>query len=565
MKKLIILWTVAICIPLFSFSDDPDPVHIRTGEQFYFNTFQNYGWGCSSNLFKDNDGNLHGAYVDNFKLYYLFSEDNGETWETEQVITGFEGKIWNSGIVVNSEGAIFIPFAMHPNYNYGQSALSSSQFIYKIYCAIFSGENWEIVLLQDNIPGSNQGHRLGDVLIDSDDRVHVFTERYGWYTYGGSLFEIIYDPAEKSWEIKTIVSYSDTPIDNFSLITKAAINSEGDIAIMFWRHYFNRWQYAIKPVGGEWPTPEVFDTNPAFRQFSLAAGPDGGFHIAWVKGSDPFTLRYKHGFDNPEPITLYTGITGETLAPVIHADKAGKLTLIIGRNIPNIPLIKVKPSAEEDWADDLAEFPFDETVTGLYNVKLQQGLQSHYQTLFFKYFRGSGNGPHGPDEVYFWQSYNLKELTLEAEPPEGGSVSGEGFYNIDSPVSIKATPEEGYIFIRWEDEDGVVFSSESSYDFNMPLKNTTLTAIFQSTASVDEEGIKPPVKVYPNPSPDGIFSIVADRELRLRVVNMLGKTVATQRLRTGNNELNLSGKPAGIYALEFYGDNVNIVFRVMIR
>lgn len=564
MKKLFFLCLAVTFLSGTTVASDPEPVPIRTGETFNFNTFHNYGWGCSSNLFKDSEGKLHAAYVDNFKLYYLTSADQGETWETEQVITGFEGKIWLSGIVVNSEGKVFIPFAMHPNYNYGQSALGSSQFIYKVYCAILSGEAWDFVLLQDNIPGSNQGHRLGDVLIDAEDRVHVFTERYGWYTYGGSLYESIYDPNTETWDTQAIVVYSDTPIDNFSLLTKAAINSDGDIAIMFWRHYFNRWQYAIKPFGEEWQTPQIFDSNPTFRQFSLAAGPDGDFHIVWVKGSDPFTLHYQHGFEEPEPVSLYTGATGELLTPVIHADQAGKLTLAISRNIPNLNLIKIKPSAEEDWATDLMELPFPETVSGLYNVKLMQGFHSHYQTLFFKYIRQGSNGPHGPDQVYFWQMYNLKELTLEANPPEGGSVSGEGFYNIDSPVTITAEPEDGFIFLGWLDEDENTFSDEPSFDFLMPYYNLSLVAKFQSTVTI-KEPMKPSfLEVFPNPS-KGNFRVIIAEEAIYSIIDLTGRIICSGQLSIGNNQIDLTGHKPGLYFLSVIGRDQKFTRRIVIN
>jgi hypothetical protein len=563
MKKLIFLCLSVALLSGISLANDPDPILVRTGETFNFNTFHNYSWGCSSNLFKDPEGNLHGAYVDNFKLYYFISEDNGETWEVEQVITGFEGKIWNSGIVVDSEGKVFIPFAMHPNYNYGQGALGYPQFIYKIYCAVFSNEEWDMVLLQDNIAGSNQGHRLGDVLIDAEDRVHVFTERYGWNTYGGALFEIIYDPAEKSWETQTIVSYSDTPIDNFSLLSRAAINSDGDIAIMFWRHYFNRWQYAIKPAGEEWPTPEVFDTNPAFRHFSLTAGPDGEFHIAWVKGSDPFTLHYQQGFADQEPLTLYTGESGVNLVPTIHSDQADKLTIMLLRTAPNAPLIITKPSAEEDWSEEFQEFLYDGLLSAFYNVKLSQNQFSHYQTLFFKYLRQGSNGPHGPDQLFYWQAYNMKELTLVSEPEDAGNLAGAGFYNIESPVTVSAEPIGDFIFAGWRDEAENIVSTAPVFEFNMPLDHSTLTAVFQSSTSVQTGTQKPPVQIFPNPSPDGLFHIVADRELRVRVVNMNGRTVSTGRLKVGDNLLDLSGKAAGIYAFEFFGKDVSITFRVM--
>ncbi len=73
---------------------------------------------------------------------------------------------------------------------------------------------------------------------------------------------------------------------------------------------------------------------------------------------------------------------------------------------------------------------------------------------------------------------NSYYLSLLANPPEGGTVSGEGIYFYGEQVTAVATPNTGYDFICWlNGEDTVSFAP--IYIFNMPMANDTLTAIFE--------------------------------------------------------------------------------------
>ena len=65
-------------------------------------------------------------------------------------------------------------------------------------------------------------------------------------------------------------------------------------------------------------------------------------------------------------------------------------------------------------------------------------------------------------------------ITLDASPESAGTVSG--VYNLDSTVSIFATPNNGFIFLNWM-EDGLVLSTSPSYTF-LATRNRTLTAHF---------------------------------------------------------------------------------------
>lgn len=566
MKKLNIL-LILFLFPLFSSAEDETvPVRIRTGEQFKTNTFQSYGWGCGANLFQEKSGKLHGAIVDNYKLYYFWSENEGKTWTVNQITTGYEGKIKNAGIVVNSSGKVFIPFEIHPNYNYGQSAISSSHFIYKVLCAVSDGVTWKFQVVHENATSSNYGYNLRDVLIDKNNKVHVFTERYGWYTYGGEVYENIYDPELNQWSRATIVIYSDTPVDNFSGYTKAVINLRGEIAVMFWRLYVNRWMYAVKPANAAaWPTPQLFDTNPANQGFALAAGPDSLFHIVWVKGSNPYTLYYKKGFNDTNPKTLYIGAKDVTLSPAIHVDQAGKITVFLFRSGLK-PLIIIKPSPDEDWKDieDCKEYGYLNPISGLYNARTQQNGFTHFQGLSFSYLRPS-TMPYGPDTLFYWQQYNLKDLGLVSVPEGAGVLTGAGKYNIGSNVTISATPAENFEFAYWSHEYDDTISVNREYTFKMPLKHTHLSAIFKNKANVETLSVDNPARVYPTQESYRVYHIEAISDMQLRVISIAGSLVETKQVKAGNNILDLTGKPTGIYALQFSGAEINKTIRVIVK
>ncbi|MBC7398307.1 MAG: DUF3494 domain-containing protein [Mucilaginibacter sp.] len=70
-------------------------------------------------------------------------------------------------------------------------------------------------------------------------------------------------------------------------------------------------------------------------------------------------------------------------------------------------------------------------------------------------------------------------LNLSANPVAGGTVAGQGQFNIGSTVTASATPRAGYAFVNWTD-NGTVVSTSSNYQFVI-IVNKTLTANFSAT------------------------------------------------------------------------------------
>lgn len=68
-------------------------------------------------------------------------------------------------------------------------------------------------------------------------------------------------------------------------------------------------------------------------------------------------------------------------------------------------------------------------------------------------------------------------ITITISPENAGTVTGTGSFVAGTNVVLEATPNQGYLFARWFDSDGVV-SEDAQFTFIMPAKNLNLTALF---------------------------------------------------------------------------------------
>lgn len=68
-------------------------------------------------------------------------------------------------------------------------------------------------------------------------------------------------------------------------------------------------------------------------------------------------------------------------------------------------------------------------------------------------------------------------VTLSASPSNGGSVTGNGTFDENTSVSVRATPSSGWTFLRWT-ENGLQVSNSQTYTFNIG-GNRNLVAVFE--------------------------------------------------------------------------------------
>lgn len=118
------------------------------------------------------------------------------------------------------------------------------------------------------------------------------------------------------------------------------------------------------------------------------------------------------------------------------------------------------------WTNELGEEVSKSTSYTFVKGNTTETLIAH-----FEFSPSAPVDPGAPTYLLYYK------LTLKAGP--GGTVSGGGRYRAGSKVSIRATPNTGYSFRYWENEEGEVVSKLSSFTYTTKAKHETLTAHFE--------------------------------------------------------------------------------------
>ena len=89
---------------------------------------------------------------------------------------------------------------------------------------------------------------------------------------------------------------------------------------------------------------------------------------------------------------------------------------------------------------------------------------------------GSTSNPGEPGQRY--------NLTVNVTPDGAGSTSpsGKQQYALGESVYLSANANNYYQFVGWA-QDGDTISRSRSFNYTMPAKNTTITAVFKATDS----------------------------------------------------------------------------------
>lgn len=103
------------------------------------------------------------------------------------------------------------------------------------------------------------------------------------------------------------------------------------------------------------------------------------------------------------------------------------------------------------------------------------------------------------------------EVTLNVEPSESGTVSGDGTYNYDDNVNLEADPAEGYDFTGWR-LNGDIVSTDEIYSFSMPAKDITLTAVFEEESGETGGGTTNPPNTGNTRNPELSISKIAVKD-----------------------------------------------------
>ena len=123
--------------------------------------------------------------------------------------------------------------------------------------------------------------------------------------------------------------------------------------------------------------------------------------------------------------------------------------------------------------------------------------------------------------VVYEPQHEVTKYTLDlAVNPEGsGTVTGAGTYAAGYTVSITATPNEGWEFANWTDGTGATVSSEATFDYPMPARDTALIANFEPA---------PPVLTRIDVSPvEAALEVGETRQFTATGYDQYGNTIPT--------------------------------------
>ncbi|MDD3772763.1 MAG: T9SS type A sorting domain-containing protein [Weeksellaceae bacterium] len=137
------------------------------------------------------------------------------------------------------------------------------------------------------------------------------------------------------------------------------------------------------------------------------------------------------------------------------------------------------------------------------------------------------------------------QITVTANPSTAGTITGGGLHYSGDTATLTATPTIAYQFVRWT-ENGTEVSTANPYIFTANA-NRTLVAEFAPILNVNDVNTIT-LNVYPNPV-STILNVEVKESTNIKIINLLGVTVVTQKLNAGNNTIDVSNLEKGVYFL----------------
>lgn len=132
-----------------------------------------------------------------------------------------------------------------------------------------------------------------------------------------------------------------------------------------------------------------------------------------------------------------------------------------------------------------------------------------------------------------------------------GFVGGGNFELAAGSAALNHGLVSDYEF--WYNQTTIPYTAPTNGlgEYSIPTSGNMNAGAYQNqvSISVGNELEQIDLKVFPNPT-NSVLNIVAERNIDVKIINVLGKTIASQRLTRGNNVINVSDLKSGIYFLQ---------------
>lgn len=177
------------------------------------------------------------------------------------------------------------------------------------------------------------------------------------------------------------------------------------------------------------------------------------------------------------------------------------------------------------------------------NMELDMASESH---VIFRTNDMIGN-TNEPFDFNF--KYYRYYVTIDIIPEIAGTLSGDGEYKKNDTCFLKVTTNIGYIFEGLYENDTLV-TNDTLYSFEVKA-DRHLIAQFLYIESLTEIK-KDYFSIYPNPATD--FIIINTEAVIMedvKIYDMTGKLVAVRCLQFGDNRIDISEIPSGVYIVTY--------------
>ena len=175
------------------------------------------------------------------------------------------------------------------------------------------------------------------------------------------------------------------------------------------------------------------------------------------------------------------------------------------------------------------------------NMELDMASESHV------IFRTNDMIGNTSDPFDFNFKYYRYYVTIDIMPEIAGTLSGDGEYKKNDTCFLKVTTNIGYIFEGLYENDTLV-TNDTLYSFEVKA-DRHLIAQFLYIESLTEIK-KDYFSIYPNPATD--FIIINTEAVIMedvKIYDMTGKLVAVRCLQFGDNRIDISDIPSGVYVV----------------
>lgn len=417
------------------------------GDQFYTDYFTTFGHTTQSgnNLIEDAEGNVHIAWVDNYELWYFRSGNNGESWSIRRLTTGHEGDIFYATLVVDHNGKVFIGMTCHDDFNYGNPTGIDYgiEFYYDLYCVTDVTDSWTVETIDKPLRSGfsdNYGAIITAMSVDANNDVHIYAQKYGWYTKGGTVWEWIRSSTEGNWGSRLeIIKFEDQPNDNF--INRKIIplmDSSGNVTLLMSRMIplgggeYNHRLFYVRNEGSEWSSPTILTEAVAYAWNRYDAVIDGNDHVylAYMQEKSPDLYEIHLSKDFAAASSIQLNLTDQDTITnfFIHSNESGDMTLALYRRGYNASLCF--SSDGTNWSDPYEVSDQDKKyLSGINFVRTdtRSGIFADCKQLAWTAGQRDEE-PYGPDSLHFAtitlapnslvdKNFNISDFSLSQNYP----------------------------------------------------------------------------------------------------------------------------------------------------